>query len=81
MVRWSGERAQKALTRWRSTAREAAKQSRRLLVPAVREPVDTADLVQALGGVDCALILHEEATTARWSRAARAGHGDDRDRS
>jgi 16S rRNA (uracil1498-N3)-methyltransferase len=24
--------------------------------------VDTAALVQALGGVDCALILHEEAT-------------------
>jgi len=62
VVRWSGERAQKTLTRWRSTAREAAKQSRRLLVPAVREPVDTDDLVQALGSVDCALILHEEAT-------------------
>jgi 16S rRNA (uracil1498-N3)-methyltransferase len=62
VVRWSGERAQKALIRWQSTAREAAKQSRRLLVPAVCEPVDTADLVQALGGVDCALILHEEAT-------------------
>ena len=62
VVRWSDERAQKALIRWRSTAREAAKQSRRLLVPAVRESVDTDGLVQALGGVDCALILHEEAT-------------------
>jgi 16S rRNA (uracil1498-N3)-methyltransferase len=62
IVRWSGERAQKVLTRWRSTAREAAKQSRRLLVPVVREPVDTAELVRALGAADCALILHEEAT-------------------
>jgi len=62
VVRWSDERAQKALIRWRSTAREAAKQSRRLFVPAVRESVDTDGLVQALGGVDCALILHEEAT-------------------
>jgi 16S rRNA (uracil1498-N3)-methyltransferase len=62
VVRWSDERAQKALIRWRSTAREAAKQSRRLLVPAVRESVDTDGLVQALAGVDCALILHEEAT-------------------
>ena len=62
VVRWSADRSQKALTRWRSTAREAAKQSRRLLIPAVCEPVDTADLVHALGGVDCALILHEEAT-------------------
>ncbi len=62
VVRWSGERAEKALHRWRSTARQATKQSRRLLVPAVREPVDTAELVQAVGDVDCALILHEEAT-------------------
>jgi 16S rRNA (uracil1498-N3)-methyltransferase len=62
IVRWSGERAQKALSRWRSTAREAAKQSRRLVVPAVREPVDTADVVRALGAVDCGLVLHEEAS-------------------
>ena len=62
VVRWSGDRAEKAVNRWRSTAREAAKQSRRLLVPAVREPIDTAELVQAVGSADCALILHEEAT-------------------
>lgn len=62
VVRWSGDRAEKAVNRWRSTAREAAKQSRRLFVPAVREPIDTSELVQAVGAVDCALILHEEAT-------------------
>jgi 16S rRNA (uracil1498-N3)-methyltransferase len=62
VVRWSGERGDKALNRWRSTAREAAKQSRRLRVPAVGLPVDTAELVRAIGEVDCALILHEEAT-------------------
>lgn len=62
VVRWSGDRAEKAVNRWRSTAREAAKQSRRLLVPAVREPIDTSELVQAVGSADCALILHEEAT-------------------
>lgn len=62
VVRWSGDRAEKAVNRWRSTAREAAKQSRRLLVPAVREPIDTSELVKAVAAADCALILHEEAT-------------------
>ena len=47
IVRWSGERGVKGLARWRSTAREAAKQSRRLWTPAVAEPVDTAGLAAA----------------------------------
>ena len=38
IVRWSGERGAKGLARWRSTAREAAKQSRRLWTPVVGEP-------------------------------------------
>ena len=33
VVRWSGERGERSLARWRATAREAAKQSRRLRVP------------------------------------------------
>ena len=37
VVRWSGERAVKSLSRWRSTVREAAKQSRRLRVPRVHD--------------------------------------------
>jgi 16S rRNA (uracil1498-N3)-methyltransferase len=61
IVRWSGERGQKGLARWRSTAREAAKQSRRLNVPVVREPVNTEQLVRAIQDVDLALILHEDA--------------------
>jgi 16S rRNA (uracil1498-N3)-methyltransferase len=35
IVRWSEERAARSLTRWRSTVREAAKQSRRLTLPEV----------------------------------------------
>ncbi len=38
VVTWRGERGDKALGRWRSTAREAAKQSRRLRFPVV-EPL------------------------------------------
>lgn len=61
IVRWSGERGAKALARWRSTVREAAKQSRRLTVPVVREPVSTAQLVGLVGEVDLAVVLHEAA--------------------
>jgi 16S rRNA (uracil1498-N3)-methyltransferase len=61
IVRWSGERGDKALARWRSTVREAAKQSRRLRVPPVSEPVTTAALLRRIGEADLALVLHEGA--------------------
>ena len=64
IVRWSGERAEKSLGRWRSTAREATKQSRRLRIPDVRPVLSTGQLCTALAGVDLALVLHEEATTS-----------------
>jgi 16S rRNA (uracil1498-N3)-methyltransferase len=46
IVRWSEERGVRSLTRWRSTVREAAKQSRRLNVPQVWEPVTTRLLTE-----------------------------------
>jgi 16S rRNA (uracil1498-N3)-methyltransferase len=61
IVRWSPERAARSLAKWRSAAREAAKQSRRLNVPQVSEPVDTRQLVQRAASADLALVLHEEA--------------------
>ena len=48
----------KPLERWRSTVREAAKQSRRAWLPVVDAAVTTKQL--ALGGT--VLVLHEEAT-------------------
>ena len=62
IVRWSSERAARALAKWRSAAREAAKQSRRLTVPQVSGPVSTGQLAQRVTIVDLALLLHEEAT-------------------
>jgi len=61
IVRWSPDRAMRSLGKWRSTAREAAKQSRRLTVPKVSDRVSTAQLAQRVAIVDLALLLHEEA--------------------
>jgi 16S rRNA (uracil1498-N3)-methyltransferase len=61
IVRWSPDRIARALTRWRSTAREAAKQSRRLNVPQVSDPVTTRQLAHRIASADLVLMLHEEA--------------------
>ena len=61
IARWSADRVERGLGRWRSTAREAAKQSRRLRVPAVTDPVGTPALARRLGAADLALVLHEDA--------------------
>ncbi|MGH8862299.1 MAG: 16S rRNA (uracil(1498)-N(3))-methyltransferase [Jatrophihabitantaceae bacterium] len=57
IVRWDGPRGVKALDRWRRTAREAAKQSRRAWVPVVAGPVTAAQVAAPT------FVLHEAATT------------------
>jgi 16S rRNA (uracil1498-N3)-methyltransferase len=59
---WKGERAVKSLARWRATAREAAKQSRRAWHPSVAELAATDEVGALVGAADLALVLHEEAT-------------------
>ncbi|GAA4369918.1 16S rRNA (uracil(1498)-N(3))-methyltransferase [Nocardioides caricicola] len=61
---WKGERAAKSLARWRSTAREAAKQARRSWHPEVAEMASTADVAALVGAADLAVVLHEEATSS-----------------
>ncbi len=63
---WKGEKAQRGVEKWRTTAREAAKQSRRPFVPVVEPLASTADVVASIrlavaaGGT--ALVLHEDAS-------------------
>jgi 16S rRNA (uracil1498-N3)-methyltransferase len=59
---WKGERVAKGLARWRSTAREAAKQSRRTWHPTVADLGTTDDVVGLLRGAALAVVLHEEAS-------------------
>jgi len=63
---WKGEKAQRGVEKWRTTAREAAKQSRRPFVPEIDPLASTADVVALLSAVAAsggtALVLHEDAS-------------------
>jgi 16S rRNA (uracil1498-N3)-methyltransferase len=61
VARWRGERGRKALDRWRTTAREAAKQARRSRFPDVVELASTAQVVARLRAAALGVVLHEEA--------------------
>lgn len=61
IVQWKGDRGAKSLAKWRSTAREAAKQSRRAWWPEVTEPATTAKVARLLAAASLPVVLHEEA--------------------
>ncbi len=62
IVRWQGDRGAKSLAKWRSTVREATKQSRRLRIPEVSDLATTRQLAARFASVDLALVLHEGAS-------------------
>ncbi|MET9575839.1 16S rRNA (uracil(1498)-N(3))-methyltransferase [Streptomyces massasporeus] len=59
ITQWKGDRGVKALGKWRATAREAGKQSRRVRFPEVAEAVTTKQVAALLAGADFAAVLHE----------------------
>ncbi|MEU8341768.1 16S rRNA (uracil1498-N3)-methyltransferase [Actinomadura meyerae] len=61
VTRWRPERRDKALGRWRATAREAAKQARRTRLPEVPDLASTEDVAARIADASLALVLHEEA--------------------
>jgi len=61
ITRWQGDRGPRALAKWRSTAREAAKQSRRAWLAEVTEPATTAALANRVSAAACAVILEADA--------------------
>ncbi|MDT7537897.1 MAG: rRNA (uracil1498-N3)-methyltransferase [Actinomycetota bacterium] len=61
IVQWVGQRGEKALRRWRSTAREAGKQSRRAWLPVVRDLHTTSELLELVRSAALTLVLHESA--------------------
>lgn len=75
VVRWRGERGQRAWQRWVATAREAAKQARRSRLPVVADPVDTDEVARRLAGATGALVL-DGAATERLATVDLPGHGE-----
>ena len=59
---WRGERAAKSLAKWRATARESGKQSRRSWLPEVAEMATADEVLSLLEGADLGVVLHESAT-------------------
>lgn len=58
---WRAERGARSLAKWRSTAREAAKQARRAWLPEVTELAGTAQVADRLAAATLGLVLHEAA--------------------
>ena len=61
ITRWQAERGEKALGRWRSTAREAAKQSRRPWLPEVAGLATTPALAKRAVAAARAVVLDADA--------------------
>ncbi|CAM5249069.1 16S rRNA (uracil(1498)-N(3))-methyltransferase [Streptomyces hirsutus] len=72
VTQWRGERGLKSLGKWRATAREAGKQSRRTRFPEVADAATTRQVASLLAEADFAAVLHESGTeplaTARTPR-------------
>lgn len=64
ITQWRDARGAKALDKWRRTATEAAKQSRRARVPVVAGLAATRDVAALLRAASAALVLHEDAPTS-----------------
>ena len=60
ITRWQAERGAKALAKWRATAREAAKQSRRAWLPEVTDLMSTAALAER-AATGYAIVLEADA--------------------
>jgi 16S rRNA (uracil1498-N3)-methyltransferase len=60
ITQWKGDRGLKALAKWRATAREAGKQSRRVRFPEVADAMTTKQVAALLAKADLAAVLHED---------------------
>jgi 16S rRNA (uracil1498-N3)-methyltransferase len=61
VTRWTADRADKALARWRSTGQAAAKQSRRARFPLIAPVATTQEVVGRLAAAAVAVVLDEGA--------------------
>ncbi|MDQ1723609.1 MAG: rRNA (uracil1498-N3)-methyltransferase [Frankiaceae bacterium] len=62
VTQWRGDKIAKATEKWRATARESTKQSRRSWAPVVSDLASTREVCARLAAARLALVLHESAT-------------------
>ncbi|GHJ37669.1 16S rRNA (uracil(1498)-N(3))-methyltransferase [Streptomyces sp. TS71-3] len=60
VTQWKGERGLKALGKWRATARESGKQSRRVRFPDVADAMSGKQVAAVLARAELAVVLHED---------------------
>ena len=75
VVRWQGDRGERSLVKWRATAREAAKQSRRAWLPEVASLASLADVAKRVSAAARAVVLEADAESAL-SRLPLPAHGE-----
>ncbi len=61
VVRWSGDRVERGLAKWRATAHESAKQSRRVWWPQVSDLMNTTEVCERVSSAALVVVLHETA--------------------
>ena len=64
VTRWHGDRGERALARWRASARESAKQARRARLPAVTSLEGTGRLAQRAAHAPLAVLLDPAGPTS-----------------
>jgi 16S rRNA (uracil1498-N3)-methyltransferase len=72
---WQGARGERSQAKWRLTAREAAKQSRRAWIPEVAPLASTSDVADLVAKADRAVVL-EPGAAASLSRLTLPESGD-----
>jgi 16S rRNA (uracil1498-N3)-methyltransferase len=75
VTRWHGDRGARALGKWQSAAREAAKQSRRAWLPGLTGPATLADITTRAAAAAQAIVLEADAS-ARLSTLPLPEHGE-----
>jgi 16S rRNA (uracil1498-N3)-methyltransferase len=72
---WQGARGERSLARWRLTAREAAKQSRRAWIPEITPVASAAQVAELIGEAARAMVL-EPGAAASLGRLSLPESGD-----
>jgi 16S rRNA (uracil1498-N3)-methyltransferase len=72
---WQGARGERSLAKWRQTAREAAKQSRRAWIPEVADVASAGQVTQLIAKAACAIVA-EPAAAGGLARLGLPESGD-----